>query len=240
MKQIVQFSTNNAVAFEHFKPAPVKTVMPDWFAKLEMKHANAHTSAKDFIERGLEVKNPRSQGLTAKACMPIRDYMTSGYVIKTYADISFTVEEDEHGNEMFWYITPDSSSLSGHGNIQLPSTGDGVKRDYIKFMNPWTIKTAPGYSCLFYPPEYLFEDRFKLFPAIVDTDGYDQPIHFPGKIIKRGSFIVNAGTPIMCVFPFKRDDFTSEVVFGKEKASIMSHVLSGAYKKFFRVKKSYE
>jgi hypothetical protein len=240
MKQLVRFSSDNAVAFEHFKPVPVKTVMPDWFAKLEMRHAGAHTSAKDFIERGLDVKHVRSQGFTAKACMPMRDYMTSGYVLKTHSDISFTVEQDEEGNEQYWYVTSDSSALGGHGNIQLPSTGDGVKRDYIKFINPWTIRTPPGYSCLFYQPEYLFEDRFRLFPATVDTDKYDQPINFPGKLLKRGSFIIEAGTPIMCVFPFKRDDFTSEVVFGKEKASVIAHVLSGAYKKFFRVKRSYE
>lgn len=240
MKQLVRFSTSNAVAFEHFKPAPVKTVMPDWFAKLAMKHAGAHTSAKDFIEKGLDVKNLRSQGLTAKACMPMRDYMTSGYVIKTHADISFTVEEDAEGNENFWYVTTDSQAVQTHRNFQLPSTGDGVTRDYIKFINPWMVTTPPGYSCLFYPPEYLFEDRFQLFPAIVDTDKYDQAINFPGKLLKRGSFIVNAGTPIMCVFPFKRDDFTSEVVFGEEKASIMTHIISGAYKKLFRVKRSYE
>ena len=23
---------------------------------------------------------------------------------------------------------------------------------YLKVMNPWTIKTPPGYSCLFLPP----------------------------------------------------------------------------------------
>lgn len=240
MKQLVQFSTSNPVAFENFKPTPVKAVMPDWFAKLEMRHTGAHTSAKDFIESGLNVQNPRSQGLTAKACMPLRDYMTSGYVIKTYADISFTVEIDEYGNERYWYVTSDAASLSGHANIQLPSTGDGIKRDYVKFINPWRIKTPPGYSCLFYQPEYLFENRFKLFPAIVDTDGYDQAINFPGKLTKSGSFILEAGTPLMCVFPFKREDFASEVVFGEEKASIMTYILSGAYKKFFRVKKSYE
>ena len=239
MKKIIRFHTDNEVAFKYFKPEPVKRVIPEWYIKMHMTHPDVWKSAKQFAEMGLTAGHIVSAGMTAKACMPMRDYMVSGYLIRSYADVAFTVEERE-GQEAFTFVTPESSQIEMHHNWQLPSIGDGKTRDYIKFNNPWVIETDPGYSCLFYPPEYLFEDRFRLLPSIVDTDRYDAPVKFPGMFTKRGDFVVKAGTPLMCVFPYKRDEFESQVTFGKFSKPLVANLLKNAYKNFFRVKKVYE
>ena len=40
----------------------------------------------------------------------------------------------------------------------------------LGFVSPCTIKTPPGYSCLFVPPLNNTDDRFSIIPGIVDTD----------------------------------------------------------------------
>ena len=89
-----------------------------------------------------------------------------------------------------------------------------------KFLNPWIIKTPPGYSCLFVPPLNNADDRFSIIPAIVDTDSFTMWINFP--------FIVNGdkypvldtelkkGTPYVQVIPFKRDSWKMKIEEQKE------------------------
>lgn len=237
MKSVIRFATDNEVALNYFRPEPIKCALPEWYASLPVHPAGAWKTAKEFVTRGL--RDPGDGKLTAKACTPMMDYMISGYLIRTFCDVSVSVETTDD-QQRFWYVTPNSSQMSVHLNYQLPSIGDGTKRDYVKFNSPWTITTEHGYSCLFYQPEYLFERRFKLFPAIVDTDKYDNPVNFPGIFTNDANFTIEAGTPLMCVFPFKRTEFVSEIVSKKSAESMTKGIFRGGYKKFFRSKKSYE
>ena len=197
------------------------------------------SSAKEFSERGLPNQAIGGGVFTAKACMPLLDYMTSGYIIRSFADVAISAKT-ENGINSFVYVTGDSSQFGSHPNIQLPSIGDGVHRDYIKFNSPWSIETPPGYSCLFFQPEYFFEKRFKLLPAIVDTDKYTNPVNFPGLMTQDGDFTIKAGTPLMCVFPFKREEFSSSVSLGRLPIPITRGFFKQAYKIFCRAKKVYE
>lgn len=239
MKNIIRFSTDNDVALNHFKPEPIKNSIPNWYAELNVHHERSWKTAKEFVTRGLHQSLVGGGNFTAKACMPLLDYMTSGYLIRTFSDVSFSVES-ENGSQNFWYVSPNAHQVNGHTNAQLPNIGDGIKRDYIKFNNPWIIRTEPGYSCLFYQPEYFFERRFRLFPGIVDTDTYDSPVNFPGILTANGNFVVDAGTPLMCVFPFKRTEFIAKIEKEKRTEPLTKSLLRGGYKKFFRAKKSYE
>jgi hypothetical protein len=55
-------------------------------------------------------------------------------------------------------------------------------------------------------------EGLELFSAIVDTDTYDSEILFPGYISTGVSDVnIPPGTPLMTVFPFKRDSWESEV-----------------------------
>ena len=121
----------------------------------------------------------------------------------------------------------------------------GSKRSYIKFNNQWIIKTPPGYSCLFIQPLEIKNNLFKLFPAIVDTDLYDNNINFPGFVISKTNFMINAGDPLMMVFPFKRDAWKMEVTAVLDKSKNKFNILSNqffhnVYRNFFHVKKRYD
>ena len=82
---------------------------------------------------------------------------------------------------------------------------------FHKLLNPWIIKTPPGYSCLFLPPMNNSDDRFSIIPGIVDTDTFTSEINFP--IIINGDkypvleTVIKMGTPIAQVFPFKRESW---------------------------------
>ena len=93
-----------------------------------------------------------------------------------------------------------------HKNKNLP---------FQKIMNPWIIKTPPGYSCLFVPPLNNTDDRFSIIPGIVDTDIYPGEINFP--IIVNGDkypvleTMISIGTPYVQVIPFKRESWKMKI-----------------------------
>ena len=39
----------------------------------------------------------------------------------------------------------------------------------LKFVNPWVVKTPPGYSALFVPPLNRIETPFTFFSGVVET-----------------------------------------------------------------------
>ena len=86
---------------------------------------------------------------------------------------------------------------------------------FQKIMNPWLIKTPPGYSCLFLPPMNNSDDRFSIIPGIVDTDTFELEINFP--IIVNGDkhpalkTIIKKGTPYVQVIPFKRESWKIKI-----------------------------
>ena len=64
-------------------------------------------------------------------------------------------------------------------------------------------------------PFYQFKHDWRLFPAIVDTDEWEDEINFPfiinGDKYKILQDIVKFGTPIVQCIPFKRDNWESEM-----------------------------
>ncbi len=85
----------------------------------------------------------------------------------------------------------------------------------LKILNPWFIKTPPGYSCLFVPPLNNCDDRFDIIPGIVDTDDWDLEINFPfvlnGDKYETLETVIKRGTPYVQVIPFKRDSWEMKI-----------------------------
>ena len=193
-------------------PVPCKLNIPDWFKKLSHTESNR----------------------TIKGCIPVLDSLTAGYILKIPIDLYIehnTINKEQRITEI---ITSPSSStppsepiinLNNRDNQQVhpveqvgdkcPHAQKNKNLPFHKILNPWTIKTPPGYSCLFLPPLNNTDDRFSIIPGIVDTDSYTNEINFP--------FIVNGdkypvlkstikeGTPYVQVIPFKRDSWKMEL-----------------------------
>jgi hypothetical protein len=222
---------------EEYLPKPANSFIPDWYKTME-----------SYIGDG---KKPSGDGQTTgtiKRCMPVFDSITNGYIITTYTDIFISQKLNENENKVPWYEWPSFNPISWHPVEQAPThpNRNGHKINYPKWINPWSIKTPPGYSTLFIQPVHR-ESKFTILPGIVDTDTYTAPVNFPfvlNDINMEG--LIPAGTPIAQIIPFKRDSWemsigTKEDFELQNKVSIKLRTkFFDSYKSQFRIIKEYK
>ena len=221
-EKIIEFiyPENSKNLFEDVFPIPAKLNIPDWFKKLEHKR----------------------EYRTIKGCMPFLDTLTAGYILKLSQDFyfkyNFINKDNQKGSEfqVGWHtyersvldikgMNVNAGDPQYHPKGQLgedcPFHKKNKDQSYFKILNPFVIKTPPGYSCLFVPILNNNDDRFQIIPGIVDTDTFDLPVNFP--IIINGDrypnleTIVKKGTPYAQVIPFKRDDWKIKFSEGRRK-----------------------
>ena len=175
-------------------PVPASKMMPDWYKKMP--------NFRDNQNRKTE---------TLKKCMPLRDMLTSGYIIPMWSGLRLKFDGKETHD--FSRVRNDfNMGLGAHPFVQFAGTplesfanGDHL----IKLNSPWVIQTPSGYSTLFLAPQYR-ENSIEILPAIVDTDKYYHPINFPAVMIKK-ECEVEQGEPIVQAIPFKRQSWVSAV-----------------------------
>ena len=236
MKKIIFTPTVDLVETLGFNPVPAKKEVASWYKKMQSYVGG---------EKKISPTNHKQLG-TIKKCMPVFDAMTSGYIIKTYTDIS--IQKNEKGPHIAWSL---GDAIHWHGYDQLenyPSKflteGEGVP----KFMNPWGIKTPRGYSVLICNPMHNKSSVFSILEGIVDTDKYIAPVNFPFIIIDKDfEGIIPAGTPIAQIIPFKRDKWIYSISKKtKDKKNIFEVVFKlqtlfyDSYKTNFRDKKYFD
>ena len=170
-------------------PVPAKHVMPDWFKRLPPVAKNA--------------LSPTNNAITVKRCMPFLDAMTFGWIVPLAATVRMEIGDGGANIECGWdfdkeMVSPHSvAQVEGHPRLPAPP---------MKFHNYWTIATPPGWSCLFIPPLNRPNAVFEAAAGIVDTDTYQSLIHFPFfALAPDGIHVVEKGTPIVQVIPFRRD-----------------------------------
>lgn len=213
-----------------YKPQPAFKVIPNWYKELP-----------SYIG---DEKRPNGAGSTTgtiKKCMPVFDAISSGYLILSYTDIFISLRDGEP-----WYEWPSFDPIQFHPIVQAPNHPAQNGFAYPKWINPWAIKTPPGYSCLFVQPFHR-ESMFTILPGVVDTDKYTSSVNFPFSLnlpISEG--IIPAGTPIAQVIPFKRDSW--KMSWGNEEGlksnfnttKLLRTKFFDSYKTFFRQVKEYK
>ena len=196
---------------------------------------------------------------TVKKCIPFLDAMTIGYVITSPMEYLFKITEEIDGNDkhinfqLFHGDVPeDFKKIVGHDHHDSQQVSKELRSNYRtvdavpKFMNPWHIKTPPGYSCIFTTP-FNRNLPFKIVDGVVDTDIYTMRIHFPyywTQDISKRETILPKGTPIALVIPFKRDSWKMKIEkcdFEEEEEAVLSYsqYIIDKYKRLFWKKKSY-
>jgi hypothetical protein len=174
-------------------PAPYPAVqnVPDWYKNLPP-----------------EVAGPDdARNRTIKRCIPFLEAITAGYIIPVTADITFT--RDAQGGLSFEAQSP-VNPIETHGPVQYRGT-PFASALIVKFMNPWSVKTPPGYSALFLPALNRFHIPFLVLSGVVETDNYYREINFPAicQMPPNSRFVMQKGTPLVQVIPFKRDRWES-------------------------------
>ncbi len=176
-------------------PSPEKSIRsaPDWFKKLdrEMDMTDA---------QGLP-------GLTVKACLPVTDVFSLGFMLPLPFDVQLLVPEDRVSIQMGWAPNVPFQPIEQHHPGQIGAPEPPFESTMpLKFINPWRIKVPEGYSVLFSQPFSRPDLPFTSFSGFVDCDRFDTTVNIPfvwtGPI---GTFVLPAGTPIAQMIPIKRD-----------------------------------
>ena len=213
-------------------PAPANKFIPEWY-----RHLPTHSKS--------ERDHSGSFGMTAKKCLPMLDIMTHGFIIPLAGDIHIRTNEDASQIDITEnrYI----KLTDEHSQAQVGSKFPFPKQHLVKFINPFVIKTPPGYSCMFIPPVNHIETRFMALGGIVDTDKYNREINFPSVWMATNfDEILPAGTPIVQVIPYKRDTtiehcntrpFTDNEYKKREIIRMKQDNQQSYYSKFLRVNK---
>jgi len=240
------------------KPAPAAKFMPNWYKNLP---AFGNNDKKGI---GFNILNDGTfdgeTSMTAKKCVPLQDAFGLGYVIPLWADLLITVDKpSEKGIDEPAYIqfnwSNNSEPITDHNAGQLgkdypwPVPIEDIPGGRAwKFNNPWTIKTPPGYSCIFTTPFNRPELTIKVMTGVVDTDTYQTRINFPFIFnAPSGEYLIEAGTPLVQVIPFKRDSWNSTIRHETKKDEQQRGVVDNklkmrfkeGYKKFFWSKKKF-
>ena len=226
-EEIIEFSASESyLKTNPIHPILTKTNIPKWFKDLE--------------------HHPKEK--TIKGCIPFLETLTAGYILKLPIDYHFKFNKD---NESYYHNNPDTPEFMNKlfnigtcDNHPIKQLGDkcpfihkNKNFDFFKILNPWTIKTPKGYSCLFLPPMNNSNDKFSIIPGIVDTDTFPGEINFP--IIMNGDkypFIettIKAGTPYVQIIPFKRTSWKMKIKKTNDKKSIQKRWYT--FEKVFRV-----
>jgi len=207
---MIQFINKSGFIQEHL-PEPASKNIPHWY-KDAVSYLDGNKKSKKSqvkIRKGLESLETNG---TIKKCVPVFDSMTAGYILKVPGNIEVFKTQTKNGYAMAFswdQMAPiETHPLSQaqdypHNNIH--------KVGLPKFINPWIIRTDPGYSCLFLPPMHR-DAKFSILPAIVDTDTFDFAINFPFTLTDPDfEGTIEGGTPMVQVIPFKRDEFIHEI-----------------------------
>ena len=182
------------------EPVRAKTYLPDWFRKLPPVD-------KDHL-------TPTNNGLTVKRCMPFLDAMSTGWIIPLAATVRLEVTDNGQTVNAGWEF---DREMIGHHGMHQVAGNPRAPRPPCKFHNQWTIRTPAGWSCLFVPPLNRPHPSFEVVAGIVDTDRYQSIIHFPFFATGGdGVHVLEKGTPIVQVIPFRRADTQIEAVVRSE------------------------
>lgn len=214
------------------KIEPSRKFIPDWYKDLSryVTDSTLKIDSKGFTNIGL------------KGCSPFLDSLSLGYMVTLHCDI--LVEIVDNVQKLSW--TSETKPLQPRPSIlvkdipSIPGYGD--------YTQAWNFRHGvllpKGYSILVTQPLNHFELNTFTTSGVVDADGGMASGGIPFSIKNNFEGIIKAGTPIMQIIPFKRDNWKLE--YSKHEAPKNAPIwsprnsLSGWYKQNIWKKKSFE
>ena len=231
--KFIPFKPNNDGRL--LEPIPTIRSLPSWY-KEKSPYQNGEKTAS--IAPNLK------KTTTIKWCNPFGDAYASGYFILLENDVQVT---RENGLQNFAWLQGGENFIGQHSPNQISDEliPEGYSKTPWKFANFWGVQTPAGYSTLFTHPLNRPEFPFLTLSGIVDTDSYHVPVNFPFLIREEFEGILEAGTPIAQLIPFRRDSWKMNVEeYNPQKAMAIEHKFNRkihrAYKMGYWKKKDYK
>lgn len=204
------------------KPIPAINNLPDWY-KAKSPFTDGSKTTKAFPDS--------TKNISVKWCNPFGDALGAGYFLLLENDVQVT---QQNGGQNFVWFRGGDLFISDHGKEQIDPAliPKGYSDQPWKFMNNWGIKTPEGYSTLFTHPMNRTELPFLTLSGVVDTDDYNHPVNLPFVIRDDFEGIIEAGTPIAQIIPFRRDSWTA--TFEEYNSDKIESMKAKLYRKIVR------
>lgn len=197
--QMLIVPTTNRMYDERTTPRNNSLGFPEWFRALDIK------------ERSI------------KGCQGTQDLLTHGLTWVLPCDVRIRRSPDGKSWEGR-YDTPESADHRLQLNIEsfpYESTGPvpmakyrhAQEANWIKIVNPWTIKTAPGWSTLLIPASWEEGPGWSLVPGLVHTDFYHHMNWVLNITTDQDEFVIPQGSAIGQSIPIPRTVKT-DVLYG--------------------------
>ena len=195
-KQKIKFIAGTDHVFSvREKPAPATQFIPSWW-----KEMPPYSTGKFDLQPQPTV--------TAKRCFPLLDGITAGYMVTMWADLLVT---QENGIPLVrWSTTEPVAEAWDWKQSSSYEVPEGFSKTVFKYLHGWIIETPPGYSCLITHPIGHPNLPFKTLTGIIDTDALTTYANSPFVIKEGFEGIIEKGTPMFQVIPFKRDSWSLE------------------------------
>jgi hypothetical protein len=198
MAKVINFlAQNDHVWNVRPKPFPAAKGLPDWWKNIPV-YSSGHQGKLEL--------DPMSN-VTVKRCVPTLDILTSGYYVPLWADLFVTQQEGLPFAK--WTVKTPVAECWPDYQVSLFEIPEGFSKLIFKNLHGWTIKTPPGWSCLFIHPQAYPKLPFYTISGIVDTDIFDGEINVPFVIKEGFEGIIERNTPMFQIIPFKREKWDS-------------------------------
>jgi hypothetical protein len=197
-----------AMEQEKTRPSAAKNFLPEWYKKMKPYGISEdNPDGKKILVRDFQ------SNASAKKCTPMLDGMTSGYIVPLWCDVQVSQEKNREDGNFYpyitWRINSDVFSLHGnHSSRSIPSPA-GYDPIVFKFITYFCIETPPGYSIMISSPPGHQNLPFQAIPAVIDSDKSVIDNNFPCWVKSGFEGVVEKGTPIAMVTPFKRQNWKS-------------------------------
>jgi hypothetical protein len=213
------------------KPMPASLFLPQWY-----KDAPIYTDGKKFNINA-------APNITFKRCFPLLDSFTAGYISPLWADCQIVYDKTE-GTVIKWGVQKPVFDMWVPRQVSTFEIPDGFDGKVFKYLHGWVPKTPPGYSTLITHPFGYQNLPFRAVTGIVDTDTLDTGTLTPIIFKKGWEGVLEKGTPMFQLIPFKREDWSSEFEVMKENENLynvekLHSKIVSSYGKFLRKKKNY-
>lgn len=220
-------------------PVPAANAVPFWWK-------DADKYIKDV--NGEAYVNPSGIGkvLSYKSCPAMLDTFTSGYMLRTPCDIEFYIKRGRTKAKVpvgFEDLVGEREPMEG---FQTPPGFD--ERHFHWYLN-WAPQVPKGYSTLYTQPLNHYDLPYTTVAGIIDSDKVTNSGLLPF-FLKTGFVgVVPEGTPIVQVFPFKREDwemeykfYTPEEIFEQTKENSLKFrdPNGGVYKRDYWERRKYK
>ncbi|MFZ1741619.1 MAG: hypothetical protein WAT93_02130 [Pontixanthobacter sp.] len=203
-------------------PQPERSIRwaPEWFKRLD---------------RELGIKDAQGlPGMTIKACLPVTDVFSLGFMLPLPFDVQMNVPEDRVSIQLGWADNVPFQPIESHLPSQIGAPEPPFESTMpLKFINPWRIKVPDGYSVLFSQPLSRPDLPYTCFSGLVDCDRFDTTVNIPfvwtGPV---GEAFLPAGTPIAQIIPIKRDSLLKQTVARAATAAEMEQQAGAKQRKY--------